>query len=261
MTFLEQVLREKKVLVKDLKTRRSLHEIKTMVTRVEKRPFFKQFSERFPGEVKIIAEVKKASPSRGVLASDLDLAGLLKDYTEGGAKAISVITEEKYFKGSLAYVADAKRMTSLPVLRKDFIVDDYEIYEARAAGADAVLLIGEALDKNQIQEYLEIALSIDLDVLMEVHSLRTYEKVADLKGYLLGINNRDLENLKVDLSVAREILDSIPSDFPVIIESGIETRPDIESFMGRGVSGFLIGTSFILSGSPREKLQELRGAA
>jgi indole-3-glycerol phosphate synthase len=260
MTFLEQVLREKKALVKDLKSKRPLREVMKMAAGKEKRPFVERFSERFSGEVKIIAEVKKASPSRGTLAIDLDLARLVRDYEEGGATAISVITEEKYFKGSLAYIAEAKRATSLPVLRKDFLVDEYEIYEAKAAGADALLLIGEALDEYQIRDYLQIARSIDIDVLMEVHSLKTYEKVADLKGYLLGINNRDLESLKVDLELSPEILDNIPSDLSVVIESGIETRHDIETFMKLGVSGFLIGTSLILSGSPREKLQELRGA-
>jgi indole-3-glycerol phosphate synthase len=261
MGFLEQILMEKKAAVKELKSKMSLREVVRMAAGKEKRPFFEQFSRRFPDDVRIIAEVKKASPSRGVLAGDLDVAKLMREYEEGGARAISVITEEKYFKGSLTYIAEAKRVTSLPVLRKDFIVDEYEIYEARAAGADAVLLIGEALDRYQAKDYLEIAQSIDLDVLMEVHSLATYEKIADLKGYLLGINNRDLKSLKVDLSTSREILDSIPSDFPVVIESGIDTRQDIESFVGRGVSGFLIGTSLILSSSPREKLRELRGEA
>jgi indole-3-glycerol phosphate synthase len=261
MTFLKEVLEHKKALVKELKSKTPLREMKQMATRAGKRPFFEQFSGRFPEDIRIIAEVKKASPSRGILSGELDLSGLLRDYEEGGAKAISMITEEKYFKGSLTYLEEAKKMTSLPVLRKDFIVDEYEIYEARAAGADAVLLIGEALGENQIKEYLEIAGSIDLDVLMEIHSLRTYEKIADLRGYLLGINNRNLGSLKVDLAVSQEILDSIPLDSPVVIESGIETRRDIESFMGRGVSGFLVGTSLILSGSPREKLQELRGKA
>jgi indole-3-glycerol phosphate synthase len=259
MGFLEQILKEKKAIVRDLKGKRPLREVMKMTVGKEKRPFFEQFSERFPGETRIIAEVKKASPSKGILAGDLDPAKLVREYEEGGARAISVITEEKYFKGSLAYIGEAKKMTSLPLLRKDFIVDDYEIHEAKAAGADALLLIGEALDQHQIKDYLDIAHSIDIDVLMEIHSLRTYEKLAGLKGYLLGINNRNLQTLGVDLDLSQEFLSKIPATYPVIIESGIETRADIEAFLEKGVSGFLVGTSLILSGSPREKLEELRG--
>jgi indole-3-glycerol phosphate synthase len=259
MGFLEQILKEKKAIVKDLKSKRPLREVIKMAEGKEKRPFFEQFSGRFPDDVRIIAEVKKASPSKGLLTKDLDLGRLVREYEEGGARAISVITEEKYFKGSLAYIGEAKKMSSLPVLRKDFIVDDYEIHEAKAAGADAVLLIGEALDQPQIKDYLDIANSIDIDVLMETHSLRTYEKIAGLKGYLLGINNRNLQTLGVDLSISHEVLSSVPMTHPVIIESGIETRADIEAFLEKGVSGFLVGTSLILSGSPREKLEELRG--
>ncbi len=261
MTFLEQVLREKKALVKELKSKRPLREVVKMAEGKEKRPFFKEFSERFPAEVRIIAEVKKASPSKGVLAEDLNVAEIVREYEGGGAKAISVITEEKYFKGTLSYIEDAKKAGFIPVLRKDFVVDEYEIYEAKAAGADALLLIGEALDKNQISDYVEIAREVGIDILLEVHGVRTYEKVGDLKGYLLGINNRDLENLGVDLSLSREVLKNIPSDLPVIIESGIETRHDIETFMEWGVSGFLVGTSLVSSGSPRERLRELRGVA
>jgi len=259
MTFLKKVLEGKKRVVKDAKAKTTLSELKQMIVGIEKRPFYQVFSERFPKEVKIIAEVKKASPSRGVLVNDLDLPGLLMDYERGGASAISVITEEKYFNGSLAYVSEAKKFVNLPVLRKDFIVDEYEIYQAKAAGADAILLIGEALDANQIAEYLDIARQTDIDVLLEVHSMKTYEKVADLRGFIFGINNRNLETLKVDLSVSHEIIGNISETLPVIVESGIEERSHIESFTEQGVSGFLIGTSLIVSGDPYNKLRELCG--
>ena len=259
MTFLEKILKEKKEAVNALKAKIPLSELKQMIIGVEKRSFYQVFNSRFPEEVKIIAEVKKASPSRGVLINDLDLPRLLMDYEKGGASAISILTEEKYFNGSLAYIPKAKNISKLPVLRKDFIVDEYEIYQAKAFGADAILLIGEALDANQIAEYIEISRHIDIDVLLEIHSMKTYEKIAGLGGFILGINNRNLETLKVNLAVSHEILRNIPETLPVIVESGIENRSHIESFAELGVSGFLIGTSLILSGNPCIKLMELRG--
>jgi indole-3-glycerol phosphate synthase len=259
MTFLEKVLKEKKKVVKDSKTKTPLSELRQMIGRVEKRPFYQTFNRRFPEDVKIIAEVKKTSPSKGVIICKLDLPVLLMDYERGGASAISVVTEEKYFNGSLAYVGEVKKFVNLPVLRKDFIVDEYEIYQAKAAGADAILLIGEALDANQIIEYLEITREIDIDVLLEIHSMKTYKKIADLEGFILGVNNRNLETMKVDLSISREILKHIPETMPVIVESGIEERVHIESFMEYGVSGFLIATSLILSGNTYKKLRELQG--
>jgi indole-3-glycerol phosphate synthase len=259
MTFLEEVLKEKKKMVKTLKGETSIEELMEKTSGMEKRPFFQVFYWRFPENVRIIAEMKKASPSSGVLVSNLDLPGLLMDYEKGGASAISVLTEEKYFDGSLDYIAMAKKVTGLPILRKDFIVDEYEIYQAKAAGADALLLIGEALDVHQITEYLEIARQIDIDVLLEVHSMKTYEKIADLNGFILGINNRNLETMKVDLAVSHEMLKNIPETLPVIVESGIEDRGHIKGFMENGVSGFLIGTSLIVSASPCKKLRELCG--
>ncbi len=259
MTFLEKVLEEKKRVVKESKAKIPLSELKRIMEEVKKRPFFKVFSQRFPEDVKIIAEVKKASPSKGILIDDLDLTGLLMNYEKGGASAISILTEEKYFNGSLAYLGEAKKIVNLPILRKDFIVDEYEIYQAKAFGADAVLLIGEALDTNQIAEYLDITRQIDIDVLLEVHSMKTYEKITDLEGYILGINNRNLETLKVDLAVSDEIIRNIPKSLPVIVESGIEDRNHIEDFMKHGVSGFLIGTSLIVSGNPGNKLRQLQG--
>jgi indole-3-glycerol phosphate synthase len=258
--FLDEVLKEKKKLVKDWKSAVPLSEIKKRVHNIEKRPFYKTFSERNPKEVKIIAELKKASPSRGLLKADFDPVKIVKDYEVGGARAISVITEEKYFQGSLDFIPLCKKNTSLPILRKDFIVDEYEIYQAKTYGADAVLLIGEALGKTQIQEYLEAAKEADVDVLLEIHNMKTYEKLSDLSGFVLGINNRDLKTLKIDLDVSREMIRNIPPDLPVIAESGIEERRQIEDFMDLGFSGFLIGTSLMMAISPAEKLKELRGA-
>ncbi|OPY83985.1 MAG: Indole-3-glycerol phosphate synthase [Syntrophorhabdus sp. PtaU1.Bin153] len=260
MTFLEKVAEEKKAAVSLLKQRMSLAELKEKAdSNKGKRRFFETFSKRFPGEVKIIAEVKRASPSRGLLRSDLHVGDLVRAYENGGASAISVITEERHFMGSLASLGEARKATGLPALRKDFIVDPYELYESKAYGADAVLLIGEMLERSQIEEYLGVAQELMLDVLFEVHSMRTYEKVRGFSGFILGVNNRNLETLDVDLQTGFRIIEEIPKDYPVIVESGIEGRRQVEAFMQKGVSGFLIGTSLVLSEDPAGKLREFRG--
>jgi len=253
------LISEKREFIKTIKERQPLVEIQKKINVIEKRPFFMEFCKRGIGTAKIIAEIKKASPSMGVLTDNLDIKATVKAYEHGGARAISVVTEEKYFKGDIAYVEKVKDITTLPILRKDFIIDEYEIFQSKAFGADAMLLIGETLKREELKAYLEIAEEIDIDVLLEIHSLKTYEKVSDFKGYILGINNRDLETLKVNINTSLELLKYIPFDVPVVIESGIEKRDDIERFEGYGVSGFLIGTVLMLSKDPTDKIRELRG--
>jgi indole-3-glycerol phosphate synthase len=259
MTFLRRVVEEKKTQVATWKRETSVGTLKEMASTVKKHPFTALFSQRFPPEVRIIAEVKKASPSKGVILQDLDVGALTRAYEEGGAAAVSIITEAKHFLGSLDFIGEARSCSTIPILRKDFVVDEYEIYQSKTAGADAVLLIGEILEKAQVAEYLEIAKGIELDVLLEVHSMKAYERVADLTGYLLGINNRDLETLRVDLTTSLEIIRHLPAEYPVIVESGISSREDVLTFADSGVSGFLIGTSLVQSGSPTQKLRQLRG--
>lgn len=259
MTFLEKVIEEKKRVVAALKAETPLEYLMEKAGQTEKRPFCQVFSRRYSNEVKIMAEVKRVSPSRGTLIKERDITGLTGDYERGGASAISIVTEERYFNGSLDDIAQAKKAVALPVLRKDFIVDEYEIFQTKAAGADGILLIGEALEADRIAEFLEISRQTDIDVLLEIHSMRTYEKIAGLKGFILGINNRNLETLEVDLQVSRHILKNIPDTMLVIVESGIEERRHMEGFMEYGVSGFLIGTSLITSPDPSGKLRELRG--
>jgi indole-3-glycerol phosphate synthase len=264
MTFLDEIVRQKRLKLKDLKEKTPIAEIEAAIGHQEKaylqkRPFFEPFSERSNGEVRVIAELKQASPSRGEFHWHLSFEEMIDAYTEGGAYAISVITEESHFHGDIKSIMAAKERTNLPILRKDFIVDAYEIYESKALGADAVLLIGEALEEKELKDMLSIAKGIDIDVLLEIHSLKTYEKIAGLNGFVLGINNRDLRSLKVDITTANKLLEELPKDLPVIIESGIETRHDILGFLEKGVSGFLIGTALVASEDPVKKLYELRG--
>jgi indole-3-glycerol phosphate synthase len=258
MTFLQKVVEEKKTLVNEKKENTSFEKLLKKAGKQKKRPFYEVFRERKPKDVKIIAEVKRASPSRGILRGNLNVPELAMKYEEGGASAISVITEANHFNGSLGFIPRVKNATCLSVLRKDFIVDAWELYESKAYGADAVLLIGEVLERDKIEEFLGIARTIDLDVLLEVHSMKAFEKVSNMEGFLLGINNRNLETLTVNLSTATTILSDMPDDFPVIIESGIKERKNITAFSARGVSGFLVGTSLVLSRDPIKKLRELR---
>ncbi len=259
MTFLEKIIKEKREEIKIKKKEKSIEELKAISMYHKKRPFFELFKERFPGDVKIIAEIKLSSPSSGTLASDIEIDKLAEIYAKAGAYSISVITEEKYFNGRKEFISLVRNAVHMPLLRKDFIVDVYEIYESKAIGADCVLLIGEAVDRQLLKDCLQVAKEIDIDCLVEVHGLSAFEKVADLNGFILGINNRDLKTLKVDISNGLEMLNHIPIDMPVVIESGIEKREDIIMFTQRGVSGFLIGTALMKAVNPLKKILELRG--
>lgn len=259
MTFLQIVVEEKKALVKEKKENTSVEKLLARAKQQKKRSFYDVFKKGNQKDVKIIAEIKRGSPSRGVLSRTINVQELAQKYEEGGASAISVITEAKHFSGSLGFIPLVKNASCLPVLRKDFIVDEWELYETKAFGADAVLLIGEALKQDELVSFIGIAKSIDLDVLLEVHSMETFEKISYLDGFLLGINNRNLNDLTVDLATAAKMIDQVPDDLPVIVESGIENAEDIAAFVKSGASGFLIGSSLVLSQDPVKKLRELRG--
>jgi len=261
MTFLQTVVEEKKALVKEKKENTSVEKLLARAKQQKKRSFYDVFKRGNQKDVKIIAEIKRESPSQGVLSRTINVQELVQKYEEGGASAISVITEAKHFSGSLGFIPLVKNVSCLPILRKDFIVDSWELYETKAYGADAVLLIGEVLKQDELVKFLGIAKSIDLDVLLEVHRMETFKKISDLDGFLLGINNRNLDTLTVDLRTAETILDEIPNELPVIIESGIENAADITGFMEKGASGFLIGSSLVLSQDPVKKLRELRGCS
>jgi indole-3-glycerol phosphate synthase len=259
MSFLEMILERKKNFVREKKKGLPLTDLVSLTKRYRREGlFFASLSERFTGQVKIIAEVKKASPSRGDLsAAGRDITETVLAYELGGASALSVLTEGSYFKGSLEDLTLARETTELPLLRKDFIVDPYEIHEAAAFGADAVLLIAEALEREEIEDLAATASSIGLDVLLEVHSRESFEKIGHIKGVLTGVNSRNLTTLSIDLAKARDVVAAIPKDRPVIVESGIESPSDIELFRDLGVSGFLIGTTLMRSPTPANTLRRL----
>lgn len=256
MSFLTDIVGEKRFFLKEKKRDIPLSELKKRGF-AEKREFYEIFKERSLNKTRIIAEVKKASPLKGLLREDFDPLKISKIYEDNGACAISVITEEKFFQGSLNFLKEIRKSVNLPLLRKDFIIDEYEIFEAKVYGADAILFIAEILERGQIKDYLELAKELKIDVLLEVHSLKAYDKVSDLTGYILGINNRDLNTLKIDVNYALEIIKFLPNELPVIVESGIDNRDIIERYLQVGACGFLIGTSLIKAGDIGKKLREL----
>ena len=207
--------------------------------------------------VNIIAEIKKASPSKGVLRADFNPVVIARAYATAGAAAISVLTEENYFQGSLDHLRQVKTASGLPVLRKDFLTDEYQIYEARVHGADAVLLIAALLDAKKISSMIAAADELGMDCLVEVHSAAELETVLSTRARIIGINNRDLSTFTVSLETAKVLSKMIPKDRVIVVESGIETRDDIQMYGENGINCFLIGEAFMKSNDINAKFKEL----
>jgi len=212
------------------------------------------------GRAAVIAEIKKASPSRGVLREQFDPAQIARSYEQGGATCLSVLTDVDFFKGADAYLQQARAACSLPVLRKDFVIDPYQVYEARALGADCILLIVAALADAMLQELYRLASQLGMDVLVEVHDADELERALQLPAPMIGINNRNLRTFETSLDVTLGFLNRIPDDRLVVTESGIHTREDVALMRGRGVNAFLVGEAFMVAAEPGEKLAELFGA-
>jgi indole-3-glycerol phosphate synthase len=229
---------------------------------VEQKAFAKSppldFLAAFAGPgIHVIAEVKKASPSKGVLKEDLDSAALVRAYEQGGASAVSVLTEEDHFSGSLKILEQARGQSKLPILRKDFITDAYQVAQARAAGADSFLLIVGLLDSVQLKSLIEVGRSWQMEALVEIHDLQQLHSALEADARLIGINNRDLRTFRVNIGISLQLIKSIPQDRTVISESGIKTREDILRLSDAGIRGFLIGESLVTAADPVAKLREL----
>lgn len=210
-----------------------------------------------PKDIRIIAEVKKASPSKGVLKADLDAQQLAMAYTGAGACAISVVTEEDFFQGDLGWIGPICRSSNLPVLRKDFVFDPYQIYETRAAGASAILLIAAMLELNQLRDLTALAREVHLDALVEVHNEEELEEALKAGASIIGVNNRNLKTFGVDLNVSLRLAELIPDDRLFVVESGIHGRNDIEQLREAGADAFLIGEYFLTSADPAAALRGL----
>ena len=209
------------------------------------------------GQAAIIAEVKKASPSKGVIRENFDPVAIAHSYAAAGATCLSVLTDEKYFQGSDEFLRSIRDEVALPLLRKEFIVAEYQIYESRALGADCILLIVSALDNIQLAELHQCARDLSLDVLIEVHDATELAVALDLSPSLVGINNRNLKTFETSLQITCDLLESIPLEVLVVTESGIRTREDVQAMRERNVHAFLVGEAFMSAEDPGLALRNL----
>ena len=209
--------------------------------------------------IRLIAEVKQASPSRGVLSHNFNFTELAQTYAEGGAAAISVLTEANYFMGGIEHLAAIKGVVGLPLLRKDFIFDPYQVYESRAYGADALLLIAAILSQGQLEELVSLSHSLGLKCLVEVHNEGEVKRAVLSKSEIIGINNRDLNTFAVDINTTRRLRPLVPEEKIIVSESGIKSKMDMEKLGQWGVNAVLIGEALVTAGDVRAKMKELIG--
>ena len=205
----------------------------------------------------VIAECKKASPSKGLIRENYDPANIAQSYEQGGASCLSVLTDQHYFQGSDRHLVAARRACALPIIRKDFIIDPYQVYEARALGADCVLLIVACLDDATLEELAKLASGLGMDALIEVHDRTELERALRLRLRLIGINNRDLRRFVTNIDTKIGLLADVPDDRIVVTESGIHSAADVEKLRGHGVNAFLVGEAFMRAPDPGEMLKQM----
>lgn len=259
--FLTEIIELKKKRLEIAKENRDFEELKSSAfTQRESAEHHRFRANLQRDQINIIAEIKRASPSKGIINDKIDVAETARNYEKGGACAISVLTEEDKFKGSLEDLRAARNAVHLPILRKDFIFDEYQIFEAAEAGADVILLIAAMLDDEALQKLHILAEEdLGLDALVEVHTLEELERVKKTKAKIIGVNNRDLHSFRVSLDVSRELIKHAPADAQMITESGISTKEEILELCELGFSGFLIGETLMRSGNVEEELKKLTG--
>lgn len=259
--ILDEIISHKKNEVDELKFRfpvkRLVKAIREMADREPTRNFKHAIGE--PRGTHIIAEIKKASPSHGIICQNFNPLKLAEIYETGGAKAISILTETKYFLGRPSYLKTVRKVTNLPILRKDFIIEPYQVYESRVLSADAILLIAMILTHQEMKELHQLAKSLGMDTLIEIHSDEDLEKALEADADIIGINNRNLKTLETNLSSGENLLKKIPKGKTIVIESGIKKREEIEYFKSLDIHAFLIGTSLLKAENILEKLKKLVG--
>ncbi|KAA0088062.1 indole-3-glycerol phosphate synthase TrpC [Paraburkholderia sp. T12-10] len=256
--ILERIIAVKREEVRAAELSAPLEELRLEASARDLRDFVGALRARHAaGQAAVIAEVKKASPSKGVLREHFVPADIARSYQAGGAACLSVLTDVQFFQGSAAYLEEARAACDLPVLRKDFIVDPYQIVEARAMGADAILLIAAALSFTQMQELEAFAHSLGLAVLVEVHDRNELTQALTLKTPLIGINNRNLRTFETSLDTTLGMLDALPDDRIVVTESGILGRADVDRMRASGVHTFLVGEAFMRADDPGAALSQM----
>ena len=255
VTILDKIIAEKKLEVEQKK--RSLP-VSALNERITQRKAPLDFASALSGDsIKLIAEVKRASPSKGVLCPDFNPVELARNYARGGAAAISVLTEVNHFQGNLEYLDLVKKEVSIPILRKDFIFDEYQIYESAAYGADALLLITAILSQEQLVELQALSHSLGLDCLVEVHNEKELERTLSCDAEIIGINNRDLNTFKVNIDITRRLCALVPKEKIVVSESGIKTKHDIAKLKKWGVNAVLIGEALVTTSNISAKMEAL----
>jgi len=257
--ILQKILRRKAEEVRERQTRLPLTALRSQAAAVAApRGFADALATTIAaGMPAVIAEIKKASPSKGLICENFDPAAIAASYAQGGATCLSVLTDIDFFQGSDAYLQAARAACTLPVIRKDFIIDPYQIYEARAMGADCILLIAAALDDAQLAELNALALELNLDVLIEVHDSAELARALAIPGRLIGINNRNLRTFSLDLMTTVTLLPAIPAARLVVTESGIVTREDVALMRANQVNAFLVGEAFMRTADPGTELARL----
>ena len=252
--ILDDIVAHKKEELKEAKKKLPLVELVSAAAEVSPAVDFTDLHARTPG-VKIISEIKRASPSRGVIRDDFDHFSIAREYEDSGAFALSVLTDRRFFGGDISYLSDIRTRSALPILRKDFTIDPYQVYEARCHGADLVLLIVAVLDRGRIEEYHSLSRSLGMNCIVEVHGEEELETALLAGSEIIGINNRDLRTFDVSLDTSRRLSGMVPEGKIIISESGISSVRDMEGLMACGIDTFLIGETFMKAESPGEALR------
>ncbi|MBN1294474.1 MAG: indole-3-glycerol phosphate synthase TrpC [Candidatus Latescibacteria bacterium] len=256
--ILGEIVEYKREFVKGSKQKLPLKELDSRISDTEQT---RGFAQALQGDgCALIAEIKTASPSKGIIRDGVEIDEIAKIYEKNGASCISVLTDEKYFKGNLERLTKIKKVTSIPLLRKDFIIDEYQIYEARYAGADAVLLITACLDDVMMREFMEIAALLGLDCLIEVHDMEEMNRIQNFNIKLVGINNRDLKTFKTDLSTTGQLAEFAPEQALLVSESGINSSEDVKTVYNMGADAVLVGEAIMREQNMAAKVYELSNA-
>ena len=244
MNILEEIVAKTKSKLEEKKQRVSLEELSSKIDfeNLKETNFKKSLQNKAEA---IIAEIKKASPSAGIISDDFDPVSKSKEYESFGASALSILTEEDYFLGNIQYLKDVKATTSLPILRKDFIIDEYQIYESKLIGADCILLIASILNDEELKNFSEIAQRLKLDYIIEVHDEEELQRVQHFTNAIIGVNNRDLKTFDVDINNSVELKNTFEGDNIFVAESGIKSKKDIEYLQQHNINVFLIGESLM----------------
>ncbi|MBT5388832.1 MAG: indole-3-glycerol phosphate synthase TrpC [Porticoccaceae bacterium] len=258
-TILKKILARKVEEIAERSAQVPLSELKQKLSHASKpRGFAAALTAKLAnGESAVIAEIKKASPSKGIIRADFDPESIAVSYAQGGAACLSVLTDFDFFHGADEYLKQARAACDLPVIRKDFIIDEYQVYEARVMGADCILLIVSALAEQQLVSLHQVAVSLGMDVLIEVHDAAELATALKLENPMVGINNRNLHTFEVSLNNTFQLLEQIPADKIVITESGIHSREDVAAMRERNVNAFLVGEAFMRSDEPGQLLSEM----